>query len=484
MRFLIFNLCSLLIVSSFLPGTAAALSLQALIDRTPAGQAVPLTAGTYFGPVEINKPVVLDGKGKVIIDGQGKGSIVIIKADGVVLKNLTLTRTGNSHDRVDAGILIRSSDNKILNNRIHNALFGIDLKESHRNQIIGNDISSKKFDLGLRGDGIRVWASHRNIFRHNKIHDSRDMVIWYSNDNIIEENEAWNNRYSLHFMYAGGNIVKRNRYHHNAVGIFLMYSIDTVVEHNDIRYSLGGTGVGIGLKETDNTTIQYNNIVYCTTALYFDLSPYQPDTYNFIKANRIGYNMTGIGFNSSLSRNILKGNAFIHNLETVAVHANGTAAQNLWEGNYYSNYQGFDRNRDGYGDAAYHQNAYLDSLWMDNPWMRFFFGSPVISMVNFLARLAPISQPRHIMTDQNPVFSLTSDLLVSEKNLSHDLAKIMLDRRQADVNDDEEDDDDELVPARFAESSQEEEENDLTAEDEIDQEENQTDNFNRYYLKQ
>ena len=149
------------------------------------------------------------------------------------------------------------------------------------------------------------------------------MVIWYSNDNIIEENEGWNNRYSLHFMYSGGNTVRKNTYHHNAVGIFLMYSRDVTVEQNTVRYSLGGTGVGIGFKEVDNMTIRNNKIVYCTAGFYFDLSPFQPDRYNFIKANIIAYNVVGADFNSTLSRNIFKGNAFIDNLETVRVRGQG-----------------------------------------------------------------------------------------------------------------------------------------------------------------
>ena len=321
---------------------SAAPTLSELIEQTPEGQVVPLLPGTYFGPVIINKSVVLDGKNQVTIDGRGEKTILTLKADGITIKNLTLTNSGNSHDRVDGAIHVRSSNNKILNNKIHDALFGIDFQEAHKNLIQGNDIASKDAPLGVRGDGIRVWASHRNIFRANKIHDSRDMVIWYSNDNLIEENEGWNNRYSLHFMFAGGNRVTRNRYHHNTVGIFLMYSRETVVEENDIRYSTGGTGVGIGLKETDSVTIKLNQIVYCKTGIYFDLSPYQPDTYILIQGNKIAFNITGIDFNSSLPRNIFKGNAFIDNLEMIKVHANGNAKGSIWEGNFYSDFEGFD----------------------------------------------------------------------------------------------------------------------------------------------
>ena len=463
----------LIITVTASPAVAGPLaSLQVLIEQTPEGETVPLEPGIYAGPVIIEKAVILDGKGQVTIDGLGKGSVLLLKADGVVVKNMIITNSGDSHDQVDAGILVRSSRNRIRNNKIENTLFGIDLQEAHENMIIGNEISSKNATLGLRGDGIRGWASHRNIFRQNRIHDSRDMVIWYSNDNIIEENEAWNNRYSLHFMYSGGNTVRKNTYHHNTVGIFMMYSRDVTVEQNTIRYSLGGTGVGIGFKEVDNMTIRNNKIVYCTTGLYFDLSPFQPDRYNFLKANIIAYNVVGADFNSTLSRNIFKGNAFIDNLETVRVRGQGVASENLWEGNYYSDYEGFDRDKDGYGDFVHNHDIYLDTLWMNNDWMLLFSGSPVISVLNLLAKLAPISEPRRLMTDHKPVFSPSASVLFSKANLSYAPPAI-------DIYEDDEEDSE--MPARFADTADDDQEG---GEEDIEAELEQKNNYNRYFLKQ
>jgi len=465
-----------------LPVPSAAASpppLQPLIDRTPAGAELRLEPGVYAGPAVIDKALILDGRGQVTIDGLGTGSVLRVQADSTVVKNLTITGSGSSHDQVDAGIMVRSSNNIISDNIITNCLFGIDLQEAHDNTISGNEISSQNISLGLRGDGIRGWASHRNTFRGNRIHDSRDMVIWYSNDNLIEENEGWNNRYSLHFMYSGGNLVRNNRYHHNTVGIFLMYSRDIRVEQNEIRYSLGATGVGIGFKEADNMTVLNNKIVYCTAGFYFDLSPFQPDRYNFVKANLVAYNVIGADFNSTLARNVLKGNAFIDNLRTVTVRGNGVASDNIWEGNYYSDYEGFDRDRDGYGDFVHHLDVYLDTLWMENDWLLFFSGSPVISVINLLARLAPISEPRRLLSDTRPVFSPSAGVLFSEANLAYDPPVIDI-----YAKDDENDDGD--TPARYAASDDDDEhegKKEPAAPPAGDSGEQRA-NFNRYFLRQ
>ena len=126
------------------PAVAGAVaSLQVLIEQTPEGETVPLEPGTYAGPVIIEKAVILDGKGQVTIDGLGKGSVTAAQSRRRCGKNMIITNSGDSHDQVDAGILVRSSRNRIRNNKIENTLFGIDLQEAHENMIIGNEISSK-----------------------------------------------------------------------------------------------------------------------------------------------------------------------------------------------------------------------------------------------------------------------------------------------------------------------------------------------------
>ena len=152
-------------------------SLQQRIDALPAGFTLKLEPGIYRGPIVIEKALVLDGQGEAVIDGLGKGSVISIRADGVTLRGLSIIHSGSSHDSIDSGISVKSSHNIIRDNIIRDTLFGIDLWESHENVIEGNEISSKPVELGMRGDGIRAWASNGNLFRKNQIHDSRDMIV-------------------------------------------------------------------------------------------------------------------------------------------------------------------------------------------------------------------------------------------------------------------------------------------------------------------
>ena len=111
--------------------------------------------------------------------------IETIKADGAVVRNLHLANSGDSHDQVDAGILVQADDVLIEDNTIENSLFGIHLQQANGNTIRRNRISSKPAPATLRGDGIRMWYSRDNLLLDNQLTGSRDMVFANSPDNRI-----------------------------------------------------------------------------------------------------------------------------------------------------------------------------------------------------------------------------------------------------------------------------------------------------------
>lgn len=237
-------------------------AFQDLVDAAKPGTVLEPPPGTYAGPVTLNKPLVVDGRGRVTIDAGGKGSVILLHTDGATLKGLRLTNSGQSHNDIDAGVQVRGNFNIIEDNRIDDCLFGLDLQQSEDNIVRRNRISSKHVDLGLRGDAIRLWYSFRNRVTDNVIRDSRDTVVWYSRDNLIARNDARRGRYSLHFMYAQHNEVLDNHYEDNSVGIFLMYSDGVVIKRNYIAKAAGPTGIGIGFKETSDVTIESNEVLH------------------------------------------------------------------------------------------------------------------------------------------------------------------------------------------------------------------------------
>ena len=391
-----------MLVVPALAGATALQPLQPLLDAAEEGATLVLAPGTYAGPVVVDKPMVIDGGNQATIDAGGKGTVILLETDGATIKNLHITNSGESHNDIDAGVQIRGKFNVVKDNIIDNCLFGVDLQQSNNNVVRNNTISSKPFDLGQRGDSVRLWYSFNNKVTDNKISGVRDMVVWYSADNELSRNISSGSRYSLHFMYSRHNLVEDNNYYNNTVGIFLMYSDGITVRNNHIAHAAGPTGVGIGFKETSDLTIENNEILYCATGLYIDVSPYQPDTTNRFSGNLVAYNGIGVRFLNDWTGNIFKQNQFVDNLTQIVVSGGKTANRNVWEGNYWSDYEGFDLDQDGVGDKPYELYAYADRLWQDQLYAQFFKGSPLLEVLDFLERLAPFSEPDLLVRDDVP----------------------------------------------------------------------------------
>ena len=388
---------------------------QDLINAAEPKSTLVPPPGIYAGPVTLDFPLTIDGQGQVTIDAGGKGSVIYLDTDGAVIRNMHLTNSGNSHNDIDAAIQVRGKFNVIKDNVIDNTLFGIDLQQADSNIIRRNRISSKPVDLGVRGDSVRLWYSFNNKIEDNIIRDSRDMVVWYSADNTIARNDSRGGRYSLHFMYSRFNEVDSNHYENNSVGIFLMYSDGVRVHNNYIAYANGPTGMGIGFKETSDVEISSNQILYCATGLYIDVSPYDPEKTNRIHDNVIAFTNVAINFLNDWTGNIFERNSFKGNQTQISVAGGKTANRNVWKDNYWDDYEGFDLNHDGIGDKPYELYGYADRIWMDVPAARFFQGTPVMAVLDFLERLAPFSTPDMLVRDDSPLMSARVEISDSKQ---------------------------------------------------------------------
>lgn len=386
-----------------------AIALQPLIDAVPEGGVLELKAGVYAAPATITRPLTLKGAPGAIIDGGGVGSLLTVKASRTTVSDLTFRNSGDRHEETDTGIQLRGAFNIIKDNVFENCLFGLDLQQAHNNVIRRNRISSLPVEQGVRGDAIRIWYSNDVRVEDNEVTDARDSVIWYSHGVKMVRNSFVGGRYGVHLMYAHNNVVNDNRFVANTVGIFLMYSNDNEVQDNSIRYSQGPSGIGIGFKESSGAKILHNDIFANAQGLYMDASPYDPDpeAKNIFTDNRIAYNGVALLMHSDWEGNIFRANDFVGNHSTVMVNGGGSARRNVWEGNYFDDYQGFDRNRDGVGDTPHEVWSWVDRLWADVKDAQFFRAAPSLELIDLVERMASLVEPQLLLRDKsarmNPV---------------------------------------------------------------------------------
>jgi len=379
--------------------------LQPLINNAAPGDTIFLKGAIYKGPAVIStNNVVIDGGNHAIVDAGNKGSVFLIQADSVTIQNMIIQNSGGSFDKLNSGVRLKGNYNTIKNCRIRETLFGIDIWQSNFNKIIHNDISSKTSrSTAIKGDAIRLWYSKHNQIIGNYWHGVRDMVVWYSAVNLFQENKGEGNRYGIHFMYSHNNRIQNNVLLNNSVGIFLMYSERTIVSGNLIKGNHIGSGMCIGMKETSSNQILNNRLIYSTEGIHIDVSPYVPSQKNTIEGNEIAFCVTGVYFHTNQKGNLFKHNYFHNNLTQVYPEVT-TARYNTWQYNYWDDYEGFDKNHDNVGDVPYVLLSYVEYLWDFNPNVKFFFGAPVIAVLNFIERLAPFSKPKFVLEDKTPLF--------------------------------------------------------------------------------
>jgi nitrous oxidase accessory protein len=385
--------------------------LQPWIDATPTGGTLNVPPGVYSGPVLISRPILIDGKGKVTVDGGGKGTVIALRASGATLRGLHITHSGDSHDSIDSGILIeKGNDNLIDNNVIDDVMFGITVHQSNDNRLSNNRIRSKPYEIADRGDGIRLWYSMGNRIEANDIATIRDITVSNSPRNRFVGNSIRDSRRAMNFLFSHRSLIENNLFSHNATGITILNSEGMIIRRNRIMHAMDASGAGIALKESSAVLVHENEIIHCAVGILAD-SPLDPINRIALIENRIAYNVTGVNFYGEKGGHLILRNRFEHNLWHAMVGdssssadsgGSGSSLGNAWHGNYWDDYEGFDRNNDGVGDTPYEIWAYSDRIWMDNPMAKFFRNSPVLELLDFLERLAPFALPSMILRDPEP----------------------------------------------------------------------------------
>ncbi len=379
-------------------------SLREALDRARDGDTL-LVEGRHAGPLVIDKRLSLIGRGMPVIEGHGLGTVVRITAAGAALRGFLIRGSGDSLDQENSGIAVEAPSVVVEGNRLEDTLFGIYARKAAGSAIRANWIESKDLAVPRRGDAIRVWFSDGIRVEGNTVQRARDVVLWYSADLTVANNHVTRGRYGLHFMYCDDADIHGNRLTDNSVGAFLMYSRRLRLRRNVIAGNRGPSGYGVGLKDMDDALVAENLFVDNRIGAYVDNSPREIDGTLRIEGNVFAANDAGVRLLPLVRRNEYLGNAFVDNQEQVGLTGGGRLEGNTWEGNYWSDYAGYDADRDGRGDLPYRAERLFESLVDRDPKLRLFVYSPAADAVDLAARAFPLVRPQPKLTDPAPLMA-------------------------------------------------------------------------------
>ena len=378
--------------------------LAEVLGQAAAGDRILVDGGRHRGPLAIDRAVALEGRNWPLIEGTGKGNVITVRAPDTTISGFVIRGSGSSLDEENSGLTLdESPGGSIIGNRFEDVLFGIYLRKSPRSRIAGNTISSKKLDLPRRGDAVRVWYSDDVVIEDNQVRDGRDVVLWYSERLTVRRNTVTGGRYGLHFMYCDDAHIEENLLLDNSVGAFLMYSRRLELERNTISGNHGPSGFGVGLKDMDDARVTGNRFIGNRIGAFLDNSPRETASRIELSGNLLAGNDIGVSILPNVKRGSFLGNSFVENQQQIEIAGSGAdAAANLWRGNFWSTYVGYDGDGDGTGDVPFQADRLFEDLADRRPALRLFLYSPAKEALEVAARTLPLIRPRPKVVDERP----------------------------------------------------------------------------------
>ncbi len=314
-------------------------TIQSALDVAHDGDQIEVRSGVYRGPLVVTKSVTLEGTGFPVIDNGGDGTVVTLAAPDIVFRGFELRGSSSDYDRDHSGITITAPRVVVENNRLREVLFGIFVSKANDVIVRGNDVTSKdEFDVGRKGDAIRLWYSQRVTVEGNHVHNARDVVIWYSSNVVLRDNLIEHGRYSVHLMYCNNALIEHNRFLGNSVGVYTMYSNETVIHDNLIRGQRGPSGYALGFKDADNIDVANNALIDNRGGAFLDGTPFNPQGYARFHDNIFAFNDVGLIMMPAVRGATFEKNSFWENVEQVSISGGGQLGKSDWRGNYWSDY--------------------------------------------------------------------------------------------------------------------------------------------------
>lgn len=345
----------------------------------------------------INKSIRIIGEDFPVIDAEFNGTAISVQADNFSIEGIKIINIGKSHTSEFAGILVAHSNNfSISNNKMDKIFFGILVEKSTAGKISGNDIRSDAEKQDNSGNGIHLWDSEEMEISNNRVSGTRDGIyLEFAKNSVVNNNICSDNlRYGLHFMFSDNNKYVENIFERNGAGVAVMFSKHIKMYRNTFRKNWGSAAYGLLLKEINDADLKHNIFENNTVAISADGT----NRINYTE-NEFSNNGYGIKIRGACYKNIFTRNNFLYNSFDVAY--SGRINENEFDNNYWSDYTGYDLDRDGTGDVAYRPVKLFSYLVGETPEAIVMLRSMFIGLLDFSEKVSPIFTPKDLM-DTNP----------------------------------------------------------------------------------
>ncbi len=373
-------------------------TIQEGIHHALDGDTVLVKKGTYKEiNIIVDKSLVLMGVNLPTIDGENKGEIIKIVADNVTVDGFKIINVGTSYTSDYAAIrVIKRNEFLIQNLEIEKLFFGIYLEKANNGKVLNNKIKGDAVNEYNSGNGIQLWYCKGVEVSGNRVENVRDGIYLEFSDNIkISHNVSKNNlRYGLHFMFSNHNVYNYNIFENNGAGVAVMFSKFVNMHHNTFQQNWGTAAFGLLLKEINDATITNNVFKENTVGINIEGSNRIKYANNDFVSNGWAIKVRGACYTNSFVQNNFLYNSF-------DISYNSGINDNVFDRNYWSNYAGYDLDKNGIGDVPYRPVKLFSYIVNRTPEAIILLRSLFIDLIDFSEKVSPVFTPDNLL-DENP----------------------------------------------------------------------------------
>lgn len=385
--------------------TCAVKTIKEAVALAEEGDSIMVNKGIYKeSGILITKSIHLFGIDNPVVDGESKETIFKVESDNFSISGFSIINVGHSYTKDYAAILVSRCKNfTIENNMLNTVYFGILIEKSKYGLIRNNKVTSDAVDESDSGNGIHLWhCSHMRV-EQNDITGLRDGIYFeFVKFSSISNNTSIDNiRYGLHFMFSNNNEYHHNEFRNNGAGVAVMFSKFIKMHHNTFHYNWGTASYGLLLKEIYDAQIENNYFEQNTTGINID------------GCTRINYNNNhfirngwAIKFTGGCYQNIFEFNNFMGN--SFDLSYNSKLNNNKFEGNHWSEYAGYDLDKDGIGDVPYRPVKLFSYVVNKTPEALILLRSLFVDIINFSEKVSPVFTPDNLV-DSKPIMTRIDD---------------------------------------------------------------------------
>ncbi|MEZ4932246.1 MAG: nitrous oxide reductase family maturation protein NosD [Saprospiraceae bacterium] len=381
-------------------------TVSSAIVEAKDGDEILVHQGTYReGKIIVDKTLSLKGLGHPVLDGEGQTEILTITASGVTVEGFVIKNVGTSYLEDRAGIRVKKAQHfTIQNNRLLNTFFGIYLEHSSDGLITGNEVTGEAVQESSSGNAIHLWYCKRVKIEGNLVRNHRDGIyLEFVDNSVIQANTSEDNlRYGLHFMFSNNDDYLNNTFRRNGAGVAVMFSKKINMLENVFEYNWGKASYGMLLKEIYDADIKHNVFRENTIGIYVEGST----RINYLQNDFIR-NGWALKISGGCLDNTVSGNNFLSN--TFELSLKNNANNNVFDGNYWSDYSGYDLDRDGTGDVPYRPVKLFNYVVNETPEALVLLRSLFVDIINFSEKVSPVFTPENVVDNRPAMKKFTVD---------------------------------------------------------------------------